>query len=435
MNLNSTATNKSFYKMQLKLKFLNHYRRARKEGRVHIYKRPYLVPVMGLILGLLIVGFITLSKDNYELRPGDSRVVYLFDSGTKQTLNTKAATVGDLIKKLPLNLIAEDVIEPSLDTPIVEDNFRINVYRARPVTVVDNGTKMVTITAQKSPRVAAQDAGLTVYPEDRATFAQGQIAENTIGEKILIDRATPISFILYGTPLTVRTHSKTVGELLKEKNVVLQKDDTLTPGAETLITENIQVKLVRNGTQVLTVEEAITPPVQYVEDANLSFGATAPRQPGAAGKRAVTYQVVTENGIEKSRTVLQQTIIQEPVPQIVARGKAVDVNGDRSAWMAAAGISAGDYGYVNYIVSRESGWCYTKWQGEYGACTPYHGTPTSAGVGYGLCQSTPGYKMASAGADWGSNPITQLRWCNNYAQARHKGWAGAYNYWLANRNW
>lgn len=407
--------------MKLKIKFLNHFDKASRQSRVHIYKRPYLVPIMGLVVGLIIVGLITLSKEDHELRPVDSHIVYLFDSGQRQTLDTRSKTVGELVKKLPLKLIPQDVIEPSLDTEIVEDNFRINVYRARPVTVVDNGLKTVAITAQKSPRVAAQDAGINVYPEDKADFAQGNLRENTIGEEVILTRATPVSLTLYGTALTVRTHSKTVGDLLKEKNVKLQKDDTLTPGPETPLSPTLQVTLVRNGTQVLTVQEDIPAPTQYVSDSTLSLGATALRQAGVPGKRAVTYQIVTENGKETSRVVLQSTIIQAPVPQITARGITVAVAGDKESLMAAAGISSGDYGYVNFIVSHESGWRTTAQNSSSGA--------------YGLCQALPGGKMASAGADWASNPITQLRWCNGYAQGRYGSWAAAYNFWISRHYW
>jgi hypothetical protein len=43
--------------------------------------------------------------------------------------------------------------------------------------------------------------------------------------------------------------------------------------------------------------------------------------------------------------------------------------------------------------------------------------------------------MASAGADWATNPITQLRWCDGYATSRYGGWAAAYNHWLAYHVW
>ncbi|MEI9914097.1 MAG: hypothetical protein WDN66_03915 [Candidatus Saccharibacteria bacterium] len=56
-------------------------------------------------------------------------------------------------------------------------------------------------------------------------------------------------------------------------------------------------------------------------------------------------------------------------------------------------------------------------------------------AGYGLCQATPGYKMASAGSDWATDPITQLKWCNGYAVSRYGGWYNAYVHWINNGNW
>jgi hypothetical protein len=111
-------------------------------------------------------------------------------------------------------------------------------------------------------------------------------------------------------------------------------------------------------------------------------------------------------------------VIVGPVQNIVARGTRVLVNGDKTSWMAAAGISSSDYGYVNYIVSHESNW-----------------NPSATnGRTWGLCQALPGSKMASAGADWQYNPVTQLRWCSGYAAGKG-GWAAAYNYWVAHHYW
>jgi uncharacterized protein YabE (DUF348 family) len=390
-------------------------------GKRHIERRPYLLPIAGFLLGLLIVGVILLANGGRPVQTSDSHIVYLFDNGGKQqTLDTKAATVGDLVKKLPLHLISQDVVEPSLDTPIVEDNFRVNVYRARPVTVTDEqGSKTVAVTAQKSPRVVAQDAGLNIYPEDSATFAQGTLKENVIGEKVVIDRATPVFFNLYGTPLTIRTHASTVADLLKEKKIKVASGDQVQPALATPLTPNLQVFVARMGTQIQTVEEVVPAPTQIVPDATLSLGASATRQTGSPGKRAITYQIETKNGQVATRTVIQTVVIQEPVPTIVARGTRVLVTGDKSSWMAAAGISEDDYGYVNYIVSHESNWNYQA--------------ANSSGT-YGLCQALPGSKMASAGADWQSNPVTQLRWCSGYA-SRYGGWGGAYNFWVSHHYW
>lgn len=111
--------------------------------------------------------------------------------------------------------------------------------------------------------------------------------------------------------------------------------------------------------------------------------------------------------------------------------------GDSNSWLVGAGISPGDYGYVDYIISRESGWCPTKWQGQHTCPDNYYPTLdlNDGWVGYGLCQSTPGIKMATAGADFATNGVTQMKWCNSYAITRYGSWAAAYNYWLVHHNW
>ena len=39
---------------------------------------------------------------------------------------------------------------------------------------------------------------------------------------------------------------------------------------------------------------------------------------------------------------------------------------------------------------------------------------------YGIPQALPGHKMSSAGHDWVTNPITQIRWAIGYIEDRYK---------------
>ena len=403
----------------MKLKLIRRYKRAHKEGRRHIRRRPYIIPILGLVLGFIIVLAVLLGHGGSSLTPSDAHVVFLFDGGKKRTLDTKAKTVGELISRADLHLIEQDVVEPALSTPIPEDNFRINVYRARPVTIIDNNqSRLVTLTAQKSPRVVAESAGLTVYPEDTVSFGQGSLKENVIGEKVLIDRANQILLNLYGTPLTIHTHAKTVGELLKERGVKIAEGDSVQPVESTPVTADLQIAVIRNGTQVATVEEVIPAPQQIIEDASLSFGTTVVRQAGSPGKKVVTYQIKTENGKEVGRTVIQEVIQQNPVPKIVARGKTVDIAGDKTSVMAAAGISSEDYGYVNFVISRESNW-----------------NPNSRNAGgcLGLGQACPGSKLTAACPNL--DAVCQLRFFSGYADGRYGGWGGAYLFWQGHHYW
>lgn len=389
---------------------------------------------MGLALGLCIVAAIWVSRSSGQtFRPSEARIVFLYDRGQRRILDTKAKTVGELIDRLNLHLIDQDVVEPSRDTPIVEDNFRINIYHARPVTVLDGSNRIVTLTAQRSPRVVAQNAGLKMNPEDIAAFEQGSLKQNIIGEQVVISRATPITLNLYGTQVATYTQSKTVAGMMDEKHIRLNNGESVNPAANTAITPGMQIFILSKGAQVTTAEEPIPVPTQTISDASLSFGTTVVRQPGSPGKKLVTYLMTPQKGSAPTRKLIQEVTIQAPVPQIVAVGTTIDINGDKSAIMAAAGIRSSDFGYVNYIISRESGWCPTKAQGQVGYCPPYQGVPAYGG--YGLGQATPGSKMSTAGADWATNPITQLRWCNGYALGRYGSWYGAYSHWVAYHNW
>jgi len=162
----------------------------------------------------------------------------------------------------------------------------------------------------------------------------------------------------------------------------------------------------------------------------LAFGTSAIRQQGSPGQQVTTYEDKLVNGQVVGRTAIQTVVTQAAVTQIVVVGTSLSgIKGD----MALAGIGPGDYNYVDYIVSHESGWCPTKAQGEH-YCPAIPDDPMTPN-GYGLCQATPGYKMQTAGADWQTNPVTQLRWCNGYALGRYGSWGAAYNHWLSYHNW
>ena len=89
--------------------------------------------------------------------------------------------------------------------------------------------------------------------------------------------------------------------------------------------------------------------------------------------------------------------------------------------MQAAGIPRSDWSAVDYIVSKESSWRHTAVNKTSGA--------------FGLCQSLPASKMATAGGDYRTNPVTQLKWCHSYAISRYGGWWQAYNFWQRNHWW
>jgi len=64
------------------------------------------------------------------------------------------------------------------------------------------------------------------------------------------------------------------------------------------------------------------------------------------------------------------------------------------------GWGDGEFSCLNSLWNKESEWNYQANNGSSGA--------------YGIPQSLPGSKMASAGSDWQTNPVTQIKWGLQY---------------------
>ncbi|GAA3125893.1 hypothetical protein GCM10010466_15970 [Planomonospora alba] len=72
----------------------------------------------------------------------------------------------------------------------------------------------------------------------------------------------------------------------------------------------------------------------------------------------------------------------------------------------------GEWGCLEKLWMKESGWNERAMNRSSGA--------------YGIPQSLPGHKMASAGADWQTNPATQIKWGLDYIKGRYGSPCGAW---------
>ncbi|XVS29412.1 lytic transglycosylase domain-containing protein [Microbispora siamensis] len=80
--------------------------------------------------------------------------------------------------------------------------------------------------------------------------------------------------------------------------------------------------------------------------------------------------------------------------------------------MAEARGWGGEWGCLEKLWDKESHW-------NERAMNRYSGA-------YGIPQSLPGSKMASAGSDWQTNPATQIKWGLGYIAGRYKTPCGAW---------
>jgi hypothetical protein len=177
-------------------------------------------------------------------------------------------------------------------------------------------------------------------------------------------------------------------------------------------------------------------------------GSTAAREL-LTGGRAATVAVEQQDRRDRARTlVLTEHRLARDAErrkaQVAARVKAAAIRAkaaaaaSRSQARTAAARSAtrdpkaiarlmvaerwgsGQFGCLEQLWQKESGW-------NYRAANPSSGA-------YGIPQALPGSKMAGAGSDWRTNPVTQIRWGLGYIKARYGTPCGAWAHSRAH-NW
>lgn len=430
------------------------WRRFEKRLFAHKHFLPASVAVLLLAIAVLLVYVLrdNAVKEFTSSRLDDTNIVLLHVDNNTQVLPTRENTVGDLLDNAGVDLHEGDVVEPGVDAKIEEDDFRINIYRAAPVVIYDGEAKTYSYSAATTPRSIAEQAKIKLYAEDElSTEPPKDFMTDGIGNKVVIDRAVPISLNLYGKSHGLRTQAETVQELLDERGVVLAEGDSIRPSGDTKIRQNMAVFVTRFGVKVVTEEEKIEMPIEVVFDKSLSYGTVAVRQKGSKGVKSVTYEIETKNGKETNRKKIQEVVITKPVKQIEAHGtrglfEDFDEHGiparvfcgsphqrnwkNINTYNARIGRDmAAEYGWsgAQFSALLELWACESSWNHRAG--NPFSGA-------YGIPQAWPAEKMASksdcGGSDYESNPRTQMSWGLCYIRRRFGSPSAALDYHYRN---
>ena len=278
--------------------------------------------LVALFLVVIVGGVMTLQVHADDIQPLEGqKVITLYDRGLEQSFVTDAATVGDALKGANIEIDTRDRVEPALDAPLVANEYKVNVYRARPLLIVDGMLRQVVMTASQVPDQIAKDAGITLHDEDITMLEQSDnLLADRAAERFVVTRATSFEFTLYGKTFTAYTQAKTVGDMLKEKKITLGEKDRASTGLSAEITEGMKLRIWREGKQTITTDEEIKFEVETIQDADREVGYRKVQTPGVKGERTVTYEVTIKDGKESGRKEISSVTKKKPQKQVEVVG-------------------------------------------------------------------------------------------------------------------
>ena len=308
----------------------------------------------------MLIAIVTTGIASGHLPPGgnaaaDSQhMVSLYADGQKRVFGTDANTVGDLLKRSNVSLAAGDSVEPAATTAISDGFFNVNVYRARPVIVIDGYRSYRFSSASRSPQQIAKQAGLTVFPEDayKQEAVTDIVSSAAIGDKITVQRAVPIAVKVDGAVKTVRTQAKTVGEAIKDSGIALGLNDTISMPQETAVAPDMSLGITRVTEVVTTITSPIARPVQTIADPTMLKGQSVVKSEGADGSQTVTYRIHYKDGAETARDMVALVSKTDPQPKVVVNGTKVMFSGSVEYWRPMVVEAAAQWNYDPNIMMR-----------------------------------------------------------------------------------
>lgn len=208
---------------------------------------------IGLVF--LMSGVVSAANQSIE------RLVNIHDYRVNRTIATRATTVRQALELAGVVVDEkQDLVEPNIDMELSGANFEVNIFRARPVTIIDGRKRVHITTAAQTPVQITKAAGVKLYTEDKVEFMRS--------DNLLLDGA---SLVL-----------------------------NIERAAQRTVTEKVDIAF----------------PVEQVKDNSHPMGYKQITQLGEAGVRKVTYQVQAKHGMEVGRREVGSEIIKQPKKQI-----------------------------------------------------------------------------------------------------------------------
>ncbi len=391
-------------------------------------KKPFKITFGVLSIFLVastIFSIVISAKSHAEAEGEGAKVLSVYDDGQRISFRTDANTVRAALKERGVALNSGDNIEPSLDEELTGNDYNVNIYRARPILVEDGASRERVMTASQTPQKMAGDAGFKLFDED---IIYNNPSENPavdgVATHLKIKRAKLISVDMFGKKTDFRTQAETIKDFLEEKKISLQKNDEVSVPLETKIKVGDNFRIWRNGKQIITVDEEIEFEVEEIKDADKEISYRQVKELGEKGTKVVSYEIEMQSGEEISRTKINEAETKKPKKQVEIVGTKNVImpytgGGSKTEWLRASGIPESEWGYVDFIITKESTWNPNARNGQY----------------YGLYQTnTDNLARYGCSGTLLSDPVCQLQAADKY-KSRYGSWADAYNSWRTQRAW
>lgn len=248
-----------------------------------------------------------------------------------------------------------------------KETLQMRVYRAVPISISDGGLSFDVPTTAQTVGEALRDLNIVIYRGD--TVVPSMSSPINTGLRVYIERSTFLSVLQAGQTVKSRSQARTVGDALSEMDIVLAGMDEIEPSLETELYDGIEIRVTRFSEDI-EVEEDIAPfETVFVPDRNLLIDTQQVVNPGAEGITRRRTRVRYRDGEEIERELEDQWVAQEPAQRVIAYGQNIVpntaiVDGQEITYWRKIRMLATSYSAATAGVSPDVPWYGVTYSGE-----------------------------------------------------------------------
>lgn len=334
-------------------------------------------------------------------------------------------TVGQVLAAGDIEVGERDLVAPAVDE-LVGKGEQIVVRHARQLDVAVDGQEKRVWTTALTVGEAVDSLGLRDGEVRLSASRSSSLGRGTLH----VSTQKTIHLVVDGQVIDGVSSGSTVREALRDIGLVLNEGDQVSVPLDAAAVDGLAVLVTRGEQSGEVVTETLPFETEEIEDPKLLKGMRVVTQAGRAGVRTTTYELEVVGGVVVGRRVVTSVVTTEPVKQVVKIGT--------SDLPTSSNVSPGTAQALGKEMAAARGWgddqfacLLALWNKESGWRVNAHNKSSGA---YGIPQALPGSKMASVGADWRTNPATQITWGLNYIKSRYKTPCGAWAF-FTQKHW
>ena len=224
-------------------------------------------------------------------------------------------------------VVAEAGIQLSENDKLILDAFnpgkdsRIEIYRACEVTFVNADGKEINTIFAGTVAELIESQGVTLSDKLFSSVDVNAVVTNNLRVEII--SAYDIIINVDGEEKAVQTTVKTVGDVLSEQGIILDEDDEVSPAADTVLTNDLVIEVLRVEYVTRETQEKIPFTTEKVNSSAMAKGTEKVSQKGIDGVKTFTYTDKVVNGVVESSELVSEEVTKEPVKKIIKVGTLV----------------------------------------------------------------------------------------------------------------